>query len=55
VADGDTVIRYDTASDTFAPGTATDKPPQGNDAKCGFACHTRVKTRDYVFTDYGHR
>jgi len=22
---------------------------------CGFACHTIVKTRDYVFTDYGHR
>jgi hypothetical protein len=32
-----------------------DKPPQGNDAKCGFACHASVKTRDYVFTDYGHR
>jgi len=25
------------------------------DAKCGFACHTTVKTRDYVFTDYSHR
>jgi len=32
-----------------------DKPPQGNDAKCGFVCHTAVKTRDYVFTDYGHK
>ena len=32
-----------------------DKPPQGNDAKCGFVCHTIVKTRDYVFTDYGRR
>jgi hypothetical protein len=31
------------------------KPPQGNDAKCGFACHTAVKSKDYVFTDYGHR
>jgi hypothetical protein len=46
---------YDAASDTFTPGTMADKPPQGNDAKCGFACHTRVKMRDYVFTDYGHR
>ena len=46
---------YDPKSDTFTPGTLADKPPQGNDAKCGFACHTTVKTRDYVFTDYGHR
>ena len=45
----------DAASDTFTSGTLADKPPQGNDAKCGFACHTKVKTRDYVFTDYGHR
>jgi hypothetical protein len=37
------------------PGTSADKPPRGNDAKCGFACHTIVKTRDYVFTDYGRR
>jgi hypothetical protein len=22
---------------------------------CGFACHTVVKARDYVFTDYGWR
>jgi hypothetical protein len=52
---GYAVFDYDTASDTFAPGTMAGKPPQGNDAKCGFACHTRVKARDYVFTDYGHR
>jgi len=52
---GYAVFEYDAASDTFTPGTMADKPPQGNDAKCGFACHTRVKTRDYVFTDYGHR
>ena len=31
------------------------KVPQGNDAKCRFACHTVVKTRDYVFTEYGKR
>jgi hypothetical protein len=46
---------YDAASDRFTPGTLAGKPPQGNDAKCGFACHTIVKSRDYVFTDYGHR
>ena len=46
---------YDAASDKFTPGTSASKPPQGNDAKCGFMCHTSVKTRDYVFTDYGHR
>jgi hypothetical protein len=32
-----------------------DHPPQENDAKCGFACHTQVKNRDYVFTEYGKR
>jgi hypothetical protein len=52
---GYAVFEYDAASDTFRPGTTADKPPQGNDARCGFACHTSVKTRDYVFTDYGHR
>ena len=49
------VFDYDAATDTFKPGDLTGKPPQGNDAKCGFACHTEVKNRDYVFTDYGHR
>ncbi len=49
------VFKYDAASGTFMPGTLADKPPQGNDAKCGFACHTIVKTRDYVFTEYGAR
>jgi mono/diheme cytochrome c family protein len=48
-------LEYDTASNTFTPATLKDKPPQGNDAKCGFACHTAVKTKDYVFTSYGHR
>jgi len=48
-------FNYDAASDMFTPGTLADEPPQGNDAKCGLACHTTVKTRDYVFTDYGKR
>jgi len=52
---GYAVFDYDAKSDTFTPGTSADNPPQGNDAKCGFACHTIVKTRDYVFTDYGKR
>ena len=49
------VFDYNAASDTFTPGTTAGKPPQGNDAKCGFACHTLAKNRDYVFTDYGKR
>ncbi len=49
------VFEYDAASDKFRLGNLTDKPPQGNDAKCGFACHTAVKSKDYVFTDYGHK
>jgi len=49
------VFDYDAASDTFKPGTSADTPPQEDDAKCGFACHTIVQSRDYVFTDYGHR
>jgi hypothetical protein len=48
-------FEYDASSDTFRPGTVTDKPPQGNDAKCGFACHTAVKMQDYVFTEYPKR
>ena len=42
---------YDPASDTFKPNTAL----QGNDAKCGFACHSIVAKKDYVFTEYGRR
>jgi hypothetical protein len=48
-------FKYDAASDTFMPFTLADQPPQGNDAKCGLACHTIVKNRDYVFSDYGKR
>src|SRR3954466_7707795 len=49
------VFEYDAATDTFKPGTMASMPPQGNDAKCGLACHTVVKSRDYVFTEYGKR
>ena len=42
---------YDPASDTFTPNTSL----QGNDAKCGAACHEAAKATDYVFTAYGKR
>jgi hypothetical protein len=48
-------FKYVAASGTFTPATTADTPPQENDAKCGFGCHTIVKARDYVFTDYGSR
>ena len=52
---GYAVFDYDTASDKFTPGTTAGTPPQGNDARCGFTCHTAAKARGYVFTDYGRR
>jgi len=52
---GYAAFRYDAASDTFWPATTADAPPQENDAKCGVACHTIAKDRDFVFTEYGHR
>jgi hypothetical protein len=48
-------FEYDPTSDTFRPANTTDSPPQEHDAKCGFACHTVVQNRDYVFTEYGKR
>ena len=48
-------FKYDTLSGTFTPATTADKPPQANDAKCGFGCHTIVQNKDYVFTDYAPR
>jgi Cytochrome P460 len=38
---------YDAASDTFKPN--------GTGSGCGYACHTGVKDKDYVFTAYGKR
>ena len=49
------VFDYNPASNTFTPGTTAGTPPQGNDAKCGLGCHTAVKAKDYVFTEYGKR
>lgn len=48
-------FEYDAVSNTFKPATEANSPPQGHDAKCGFACHTLVKNRDFVFTEYGKR
>jgi hypothetical protein len=52
---GYAVFDYDTAADTFKPGNSASVPPQGNDAKCGAACHTAAKATDYVFTTYAKR
>ena len=40
-------FNYGAASDTFTP--------LGTGANCGFACHTIVKAKDYVFTAYPKR
>jgi hypothetical protein len=48
-------FEYENASGTFRPATTADQPPQANDAKCGFGCHTIVTKRDYVFTEYPKR
>jgi hypothetical protein len=39
---------YDPASDTF-------KPDATGAVTCGFACHTKVAAKDYIFTAYGKR
>ena len=38
---------YDAASDTFTP--------DGSGVDCGYACHTIVASKDYVFTAYAKR
>ena len=48
-------FEYEGATNTFRPGNSSDTPPQANDAKCGFGCHTIVKDRDYVFTEFPKR
>ena len=54
--DGDTRCSITTPPRTrTSPAPSAGTPPQGNDAKCGFACHTVAKGRDYVFTEYGKR
>lgn len=52
---GYAAFNYDAATDAFTPATAADTPPQENDAKCGFTCHTIVQAKDYIFTAYPKR
>jgi hypothetical protein len=40
-------FNYDAASDSFKP--------LGSGSACGYACHTIVKAKDYVFTEYPKR
>jgi hypothetical protein len=42
------VFDYDPASDTFAPNKT-------GVVNCGYACHTAVAKKDYIFTAYGKR
>ncbi len=48
-------FQYDPATDAFTPSTEADSPPQAHDAKCGFACHSIVQSKDFVFTEYAKR
>jgi Cytochrome P460 len=49
---GYAVFNYNPTSDTFTPATSADRPPQGNDARCGVACHNLAAAKDYIFTPY---
>jgi hypothetical protein len=40
-------FNYNLASDTFTP--------EGTGSACGFACHTIVASKDYIFTAYPRR
>ena len=42
------VFDSDPAADTF-------KPDATGVVNCGFACHTKVAAKDYIFTAYGKR
>jgi hypothetical protein len=42
------VFDYDSKTDTFAPNKT-------GVVDCGYACHTLVKEKDYIFTAYGKR
>jgi hypothetical protein len=42
------VFDYDPAGDTY-------KPDPTGVVGCGFACHTRVANKDFIFTAYGKR
>jgi hypothetical protein len=44
---GYALFNYDAASDKFTP--------DGSSNNCGYACHTIVKAKDYIFHPYQHR
>ena len=44
---GYALFNYTVASDSFAP--------DGSGTNCGFACHTIVKAKDYIFHPYQKR
>jgi hypothetical protein len=52
---GYAAFNYDAAADKLTPVTATDHPPQANDAKCGAACHAMTPSTDFIFTAYPQR
>lgn len=52
---GYAAFKYDAATDKLTPVGSTDRPPQGNDARCGAACHTLAAAKDYIFSDYPKR
>jgi hypothetical protein len=52
---GYAAFKYDAASDMLTPVGLTDRPPQGNDARCGATCHTIAAANDYIFTAYPKR
>ena len=39
----------------YAPASGTFSPNATGVVNCGFACHTRVAAKDYIFTAYGTR
>jgi hypothetical protein len=39
----------------YDPSTATFAPDKTGTITCGFACHTAVAKKDYIFTGYGTR
>jgi hypothetical protein len=49
------IVANPTMMAAYRDGLAADGeqfPPHGNDAKCGYECHSRVSAQDYIFTAY---
>jgi hypothetical protein len=52
---GYAAFNYNPATDLLSPVGSTDRPPQGNDAKCGATCHSLTPKTDFIFTAYPKR